>query len=480
DERSGDPHGALLHVLSAPPEDARLESTGTVRRRLLLAAGAHDRWLEEVHARRYGAGFDLGDGGAAAATLASVAANGSPDAATVDALLRLGLVDGAIAFARAALTQDPGSAELRALLDEAERHRRFVAELGERFEAWYRGGDTPPMEAVLAELRELSVEVLGEDVVDPVVTKEYFPVGTFLDPDPARGGGLARYFDRFGTFFLVGRRTLGVPEAYALRRIAEARLAVDGTNVYRVVGEELVLPSRTEHFGGEIAGFAFETFIVLNVDRVRTTAAATLALHDDVFGRIDEFLADPPLRIETEDERTDLDEPLTLTARAHLRALRSHLEAGGTEATLPGLLLDAVETHERAHIRDAARFLPLFDDLGTKVSLLGRHGFSPANVEAWLEERAQAVAMADAASPMAVLAATAAMLPGRLSAPPHSQGYHDLLARMVREVVEHPDRYPEIDRDASVLPQLDRLGNEGLRALARRLLAEESGIPELQ
>lgn len=483
DERAGDPRGALQHVLATPPAVARLESTGRMRRRLLLAAGEFERWLDEVRERRYEVGFVTRDQGAAAARLAEVAAAADDPArvaSAVDALLRLGLVDGGIALGRAALGRDPANAELRGLLDEALRQRRFVAELSARFETFYRRAETPSLDQVLDVLRELSIEVLGEDVVEPVVTKEYFPVGTFLDPDPAHGGGLARYFDRFGTFFLVGRRTLGVPEAYGLRRIAEARTEVDGTSVYRVVGEDLVVPSRSEQFGGEIAGFAFESFIVLNVDRVRTIAAATVSLREDEFGLGDELLIDPPLRVDTPEERLDLDEPLTLAARSHLRALLAHLAAGGTERTLPGLLLDAVESHEQAHIRDAARFLPLFDDLGTKVSLLGSHGFSPANVEAWLEERAQAVALADADSPLAVLAATASMLPGRLSAPPHSQGYHDLLARMVREVAASPERYPTIDPEAAILGQLDRLGNEGLRALARLLLSDEQGLPELQ
>ena len=71
----------------------------------------------------------------------------------------------------------------------------------------------------------------------------------------------------------------------------------------------------------------------------------------------------------------------------------------------------------------------------------------------------------------AKMASTLQVLPDRDAAPPHSVGYYHLCARLVDEVASHPARYPEVDPGFSVVSQLDRLGDERLRELGRRVLA---------
>ncbi|MFH0944677.1 MAG: hypothetical protein V2A76_05720, partial [Planctomycetota bacterium] len=286
----------------------------------------------------------------------------------------------------------------------------------------------------------------------------------------------SRYFDSFGIFFMLGRRTLGVPEAYALTRIAHGYREIDHLPTYRVVGEELLIPSAAEFAGGEIAGFAFETFIVLNADRVRDAASQARLLFERTAGLDEDALGEELLVANEPEERLDMREPLSLAARATLRAYGSFLQDGGVPEEYPGLLLDAVESHERAHIHDAMRFLPLLSDFGEKVSLLWSLRFSPTRVEAWLEERAQAVALAEARSSMAALTTIAAMLPNRFAAPPHSVAYHDLARSMVEAINARPELYPQLDRAYTLLPQLDRLGEKGLKQIARQLLEEEKQL----
>ncbi len=479
DERAGDPAAALFTLKGALPQHHRSESLQAAEARLNLRTGRLREWISEVFRRRHDVGFSLEDGGRAAAELRAVrdrlpgdhgVPHGSDAELLIDRLLRHGLVEGAIALARRSLDRDPTAAGVRALLDEAIRHRRFVGELNAYFRRVYRGEVAHSFDETLRDLRAISREVLGENVIDPIVERSFFPIGRFLDPDPRNGGGLVRYFDRFGTFFLVGQRTLSPPEAYALARIADARIDVDGEPIYRVVGESLLIPSLAESRGAEIAGFAFETFIVLNVDRVRSSASLARELGRSSREERDSLLTDPLLAVEEATPLSDLGEPLSLAARATERAFDAYVAAGGDPDRYESILLDAVEAHERAHIRDARRFLPLFANWLEKLRILSRNGFRPSSVEAWLEERAQLVALRDAQSPTAVLASTAILLPDRDIAPPHSTGYHELVKKLVDEVIAHPELYPEINRRYTVLPQLDRIGDDRLRRAARRLL----------
>lgn len=485
EERAGDPRAALRLVQGALPADARLESVSALRRRLLLKTGRLAAHLDEVFSRRYAAGFRLGDGGAAAEALAAVRAQlgngvlrGAQAEEAVRVLSGLGLVEAAVLLADDCLDADPGACGLALLRDEALRHRAFVALLCDHFTRLYEQEEEPALEEVIGDLRRISLECLGEDVVEPVILREYFPIGSFLDPDPQSGSGLARYFDRFGTFFMVGKRLWEGPEAYALERIADGREEIGGRTVYRVVGENLLIPSRTEHAGGEIAGFAFDTFIALNADRARSGAEAARSLWEGTAGDGRELLGDPLLAAADRAERLDVREPLSLAARAAFRCFDAWVGSGRLPEQFPGLLLDAVEAHEQEHIQDAARFLPFFQDLGRKLGLIWDVRFSPARAEAWLEERAQTAALAHAQSPLAVLAATAPLLPQESSAAPHVRGYQDLARRLVRAVEENPAAYPEIDFRYAILAQLDRLGDEGLRRLGESVLAAGAAAVE--
>ncbi|MFH0946095.1 MAG: hypothetical protein V2A76_12920, partial [Planctomycetota bacterium] len=209
ESRAGNPLEVLHEVGQAPPPMARTEEVSSLRRDLLLRCGRLEEYLGEIHQRRYRSGLDL-DGEEETRLLLEgvihlLGSEGGLESAeeaesAVDALLRIGLLGAGIQLARTSLRLHPSAAGLRAELDRAIHHRRFVAELKEYFAELYRKGDSIDFDDVMDDIRELSIACLGENVVDPVVTREYFPIGVFLDPDPAKGGGLSRYFDSFGIF----------------------------------------------------------------------------------------------------------------------------------------------------------------------------------------------------------------------------------------------------------------------------------------
>lgn len=487
--RCGNPSRALRLIERAPPLYAADASLVALRRRAWIASGRVDLALEDVDRARYDVGFDLhDDSGAAANVRDAIAIWGvgrdvsAPDALRVVERLRgAGLIEAALEVVEIAIDRDPTDGALGRARDELVAHRRFVAELREYFVRGYREPALArgSLDDVLDDVREISLTCLGENVVDPVRLSTYYPIGAFLDPDPDHGGGLARYFDRFGTFFLIGQRAFGPPEGYGIRRLAAGRVDVSGRSTYRILGEDLVVPPRAEWGGAQIAGFAFDTFIVLNVDRARAFAERARRLFATFGPDGVELLTDPIPRARGGLERIDPSEPLGLASKAMFRSYRAHLDRGGSERHYAGVALNAFEAHERAHIDDARRFLPIASDLLDKIRVLGRLGFAPSRVEAWLEERAQARALLDASSPWAVLAGTADLMPNRGDAPPHSVGFCDLAEHWIGAIDRTLEAYPAIDPDAAILPQLDRLSEDDLRRLARSVSAHDESLPAL-
>lgn len=486
EQRSGDPRAALRWIDSATEDVRASYRVRTLRREMLLSIGAFDRYLDDLIDSRFSAGFEL-DRGRSEAELRDVrraAFVEGIDAADArryfDVMLRHGLTELAIEYARARLEATPTDGELRLRLREALGHRRFVTELAAYFREQYR--DSTPkasFDEFVATARRLSQECFGRDVVDPVVTKDFFPIGSFLDPDPSHGSGLARHFDRYGQFFLVGSLTIGSLDGYLLRRIAETRPEIDGRSVYRVAGEELLIPSRVESLGGQIAGFAFETFIVLNVDRARDTAERTRAIYETHEELQPSILDDAIEGVTDPDSAVRISEPASVQLRTWYRAYADFLSSGGQPAAFAGDVLDSVEVHERTHIRDARELLPIYEDLPDKIAVIARKGFSFDNVQAWLEARAQAVALVGAKHPRLVLAEILRYAADREMSPPHSIGYHDMLAALVKRIAAEPEKYPDIRQDGVIVQQLDRLSDEQLRALGKRLLEVELFEPNV-
>ncbi len=473
--RCGDSREAL-RILDAGGEPATRADRRS-RRSLLTSTGELSAALADVVADRFASGFDLG-GSVAEIELRRLTEaplemlRGDAASNAIDVLLRHGLDDLAIATARAILGEAPTEHGVRTKLDAALRHRRFVSELAAWFERAYSGDSTTErsLDEFILAARALSIECLGRDVTLPVVKREYFAIGEFLDPDPAHGGGLAAYFDSFGEFLVVGRRMLGPIDGYLLRKICATNTSIDGRPVLRVLGEDLIIPSRIESIGGEIAGFALETFIVLNVDRARV-AAERARLEYEVRRDLDPPVLEDAIDVATSrEERRSLREPSSVVLRTWLRSYAEHLAAGGTADDYAGVVLDEIESHERLHIRDAHEFLPVLSDVPAKVDLLARNAFLGANVEAWLEGRAQLGALRDAKDPRIALAEVMRDLPDRGASPPHSAGYYDVVEKLVRVVDDGGADFPSIAPGRVIVQQLDRLSAPEILEAARRVI----------
>lgn len=480
EERAGDPMAALslLDGYATTTDD---RASILTRRRLAIACGDFDRVLREVIEDRFESGFDFDDDSAerelrALAEQPLAARRGAAAVSSIESLYRHGLLDLALAVGSAILREEPTNIELRSTLDRGIAHRRFVAELASWFDRAYGGAadDANDLDAFLRAARRLSVDCLGTDVVEPLVVREYTAIGRFLDPDPETGCGLARYFDRFGTFFVAGERSLGGIHGYALTRIARSRVEIEGRSVLRVLGEDLRIPSPLEAAGGEIAGFALEKFIVMNVDRARASAIRVRRAWDE---RVSAMVARPlvlddPIDPAVNDhDRISLREPGSIVLRTWLRSYGAFLDEGGKPEEFAGLTLDAVEAHERSHISDAHEFLPLYQDVPRKLTIFAENAFSASKVESWLEGRAQLEALIHARDPRIALAELLRDLPARDASPPHSVGYYEVAEELVRRASEALPSLPEIDPSGVIVQQLDRVEPEKLRELARRVEA---------
>ncbi|MEW6742977.1 MAG: hypothetical protein AB1486_09470, partial [Planctomycetota bacterium] len=167
---------------------------------------------------------------------------------------------------------------VRALVDEVRAHEAFVASLKAYFLEVYRlagaGEATPDLDEALDQIRRLSAWHLGRNVVDPVVRTSFGPLGSFVDPRPSSGCGLARYFDRFNRFFVVGKRAGGPPEAVLFDRLAAGELPGPwSSGVELALTENQTIEAYLQHRGGSIAAAALLHFVYLDLDAARREAA---------------------------------------------------------------------------------------------------------------------------------------------------------------------------------------------------------------
>ena len=158
-----------------------------------------------------------------------------------------------------------------------------------------------------------------------------------------------------------------------------------------------------------------------------------------------------------------------------LRALEEY-SASHERPSPAGFLGQAVEEvilHETEHLVDADRFLTRGSApvrWFRMIKVLVSEGFSARGIEEWLELRAQRAAIIQTSNPHLALANCTSHQPAtRYSATAHGLGYARLLKSMVRTIDRSPEDYPQIDRGANYLQQLDRLSADQIRDLARRV-----------
>lgn len=494
--RLGNLTGALRHlsrVRSVSPADGRvrreLRYIYTVAGRLeeALALQIEDCPREWIEGSRYGDYreriLELGQGLKGGAEIRAR----EEEALELASLLSdLGWLDEAIHFLNL-LADSPsetgGSAA--ALLDEIYRHLNFELALRDFFLTQYKDykseGFSLGRKEVMEMLSGISLEILGRDIFEHASFLDFSPAGELMDIRPSVPPGPADYFRRFNRFFLLGRKTGGIVEAYLLDvfdlRPGQVReFAGDRIEFDLIRCENLRIPSYIEFEGGNIAGAGLHSLLFVNMDFLRREVQRAVEIYERFRGEEGTLLEDPaPAALES-DDALDVSEGYGLSTRLSYLSYKRSRSEGGKTAYMASLF-NVLKQHEFQHLLDARRFLPLSKHLAWKVYHIVIRGFSRFSIEAWLEERAQLFALHYSTDPLAVLGEIADYLRGPVFRSPHQKGYRNLMRRIVEHIFDHPNRFPQIDREASLVHQLHRLSEEEIREIARTLIVEE-GLTE--
>lgn len=384
--RAGDPAGAFA-LLGAVDREAALEGDdrellGT----LAFAAGRKREGLEAL-LEWLPEGFPL-SGPTAAARAGLLRALAGEDLDGVPALLA------GAGFPEAARAAGAAGGEELARAEEARLIESALALLLENGEP--SGRD---LHRLLRELRALSLALLGRDAVGTPRLISVFGAGTYLDPG---GPGLPAFLLERGRMLFLGQRLGRPPEAYSGRLVsfARERLAVAGREVpircWLVEGSGI----RPSQGLADLAGLALGRDCLIDLDAIRSWAGA---LRRQAARGIEAGVLGQPLAPASGPQ--GLWSPSDLAVKLVVLALAE--EGPAVEQRL----FEIVRQHELAHLADAALHLPPQARLARLAGLLLRSGLSPARVEAELETRAQASALARTRWPRLALAQAAGSLP---------------------------------------------------------------------
>lgn len=312
----------------------------------------------------------------------------------------------------------------------------------------------PDLEEALARVRAASLDRLGRDVTEGAVERSYPLLGAFV-LSVASGGALEREFSDRGLFLLVGKRAGGAPELAAGRMVL-----VRSDRREEVLGQELDfdecwiessgLPAQLSGLRAGLAGLTLDRFVLLQLDAVRRTSRAT-----------DSALPFERRPAATRADLVALDTP----SRVAFRLERSLAQRGRLDAGL----LDAVRRHELVHVHDARRLLPLHLHPGAALAFGLKTGFAARSAERLLEARAAALSIAECAEPRAALASLTAFLPDRDGGSAHPSAYLEVLERAVAILADELEDYPSLEPGWNLVQQLDRLTDDEIRRLGRRV-----------
>ncbi len=305
----------------------------------------------------------------------------------------------------------------------------------------------------------------GEKLGDGEPLRSFPFVGEILDSSCRPPGSLNAYLGRHGQVMFAGRLAGGTSQAL-LMNIVQGPLEEhpqgwpDDRGVRGWIGEAVRIRPKEDLFG-ESAGRALLRSYYLDLDILRPWAGRlerdVRALSEEQKRRLE---ATTGLEAHGSRERQDLALPLDAAMALRWRSFRLH-------GRLP--LVENVHAHEIGHLFDALEFLPLGDHILSNLLLALQGGFSAEGIMSYLEESAEAHALAHGPSPHLVLAEMVSALPRTADAGPHSRGYRRLLGRFVAELDRRLDEFPSIRKDRTLLHQLHRLSEAEIRDLASAL-----------
>jgi hypothetical protein len=427
--RTGDLRGFLAALRAAHPIDLLADETNKVRG--LWVTILQGPWM------------------AAADPLAEPAAA----AALVHALLQAGLLEEADTVGTMALLRHDLPA-LRAHRDEARREVAFQRAVRRVVYHGYAvaDGSGRDLEATLEEIRRISIEFLGTDVVGaPRLFKVPF-VGTLVDPFAP---GLGAHFARYNRHLVLGQRSGGPVEAMLLTRLSVRDLPQEGPlplagPCQEVIGEDRAIRPLSGVLGGDLAGVALLNHYVIDLDAVFEWAAGLRERRRIVRADGDALLRDPLPSGRDELDPAGVDWRLTALSPVQ-------------DSELDAAVLDMVRWHERAHLVDSFHFLPVESNFWRVLGLILRNGLRPSAVEADLEGRAETAALALSPHTELVLAHVAVFLASDSEGSPHARGFRGLARRLIAELRASGAAAPQASHWGGLDPAQ-------VRAIARRLL----------
>jgi hypothetical protein len=481
-EAEGRPADALAdidHALASGAHPIPLERR---RRHLLAALGRYrelaDALLAAVPATTRSRPDNLWGPRWSALEQSAAAAPGSQAPAPARLAFAQALIGlGALEDARHVLRALP-DAQSAAVLARLEGHLAFEGALKREVEAGYRAGNLKQaprsVDALLAEVARLAARHLAPDEAAALRApqaglRRVAMLGAWLDHRARSTAPLVAHFRAYGRYLVFGQRADQPCEAIVLSLAVLVESAPLTTRGQRhkhdfALGYDRVLRSFIDAQGGGLAGACLPDGLWLDAD-------AALDSEHDVRSllRRDPSLLEAARRMPL--PRADGPEgPFALFDQGGVlvRLLAAYV-ARNPQGRWGSL--GTLHAHENGHVIDIRRHLPLWNGLPATLSLLAREGLSFARFEAELERRAQLASVIDAPDPDLALAEMIEMLPAEEHEPEaHAAGYRNGLDRIVRHVWSRPDLYPQIDRSARVLPQLDRLSLEQLRRAARAVV----------
>ena len=370
-------------------------------------------------------------------------------------LVDAGLLAEAATVATLGRLRHLGDAEAVAQLElvRAEARRELAFEGGLR-RMLYSGYTSAPVSLsdFLAEVRALSMRVLGKDVVGAPDTFTVPFVGELLDPF---GDGLAAHLRRYNRHLILGQRAGQPPEGMMLTRLSVrdlddgGPLALEG-RAFEIIGDDRQIESLQGVLGGDLAGVALLNHYVIDYDAVLDWALSLRERRAVVREDGDRLLHDP--LVPQPDPLDPVDVAWRLLALSPVQ-----------DSDFAAAILDMVRWHERAHLVDAFRYLPPERNLLRVLGLVVGNGFSAASVEAEMEGRAETAAVAFAAHPELVLAHIASFLEGPGGRSPHAAGFRRL-ARGLNDLLVR-EGVPEAGSASS----WHRIDLDRVRAAAREL-----------
>ena len=326
-------------------------------------------------------------------------------------------------LAEAALRRFPAAPEIEALRDEMRREIAFEAGVRRLLYQGYQERDTADLTTVVERLRQLSLRVLLQDVVGEPPRFSAPLVGEMLDPFT---GPLAAHFDRYNKHFVLGRRSGGIAEGLLLTRLSMAELQPSAplplpSRCFEVVGIDRDVRSLGGVLGGDLAGVALLNHFVIDFDAVRDWAASVAERRQIAAEDGNVLLTDPPPR-----DPGEL--PFDVAWRL---ALLSPVQ----DSELDCAVLETIRQHERQHLVDSFRYLPVENNLWRNLGLVLSFALSPSAIEAEMERRAELAALAVSPHTELVLAHIADFLGGAVAGSPHHAGFGQLAQELTGELI---------------------------------------------